>query len=235
MKKKELPFIESMFDRIAPRYDFLNHFLSLYQDKLWRRRAVSSLKLPGKGRVLDVACGTADIGLEVLRRYPDAFVLGVDLSEGMLEKGLHKIRAAGAEGSIELKKGNALALPFENESFDALTIAFGIRNIQDREGALSEFLRCLRPGGRLAVLELTMPDKGFLRSLYLLYFDKILPRLAGFFSSNSAYRYLPDSVFTFPEASVFAQTIREAGFENVGYEQLSLGVASLFTAEKKSF
>lgn len=232
MKKKELPFIESMFDRIAPRYDFLNHFLSLHQDKLWRKKAVSSLKLPQNGRVLDVACGTADIAMEVIRRHPDAFVTGLDFSEGMLAKGLLKIQNAGMEKAIKLKKGNALALPFEAESFDALTIAFGIRNIQDREGALLEFFRCLKPGGRLAVLELATPKKGFLRSLYLLYFNKILPRVAGLFSSNTAYQYLPDSVLAFPEASEFAEQIRNAGFKDVAFKKLTLGVATLFMAEK---
>lgn len=232
MKKKELPFIESMFDRIAEHYDFLNHFLSLHQDKLWRKKAVSSLKLPRGGQVLDVACGTADIAIEVIRRYPDAHVIGVDFSEGMLEKGRNKILNAGMEKAISLEKGNALELSFENDHFDALTIAFGIRNIQDREKALSEFFRCLRPGGRLAVLELATPKKGFLRSLYLLYFDKILPRLAGLFSSNSAYRYLPDSVMAFPEAADFAETIEKTGFRNVRHQALTLGVATLFTAEK---
>ncbi|MDY0163490.1 bifunctional demethylmenaquinone methyltransferase/2-methoxy-6-polyprenyl-1,4-benzoquinol methylase UbiE [Desulfobotulus sp.] len=232
MKKKEIPFVQSMFDAIAPRYDFLNRLLSLRQDTLWRRKAVRALSLPRKGRVLDVACGTADVAMEVIRLHPEARVVGVDFSEGMLEIGREKVAAAGMTDSIELQAANALHLPFDAESFDAITIAFGIRNIQDREGALGEFFRCLRPGGRLAILELATPPEGFLRKLYLLYFQSLLPFIGGLFSSNFAYRYLPDSVLAFPQPEIFSEIIRNCGFQEVSHTALTLGVSTLYTGKK---
>lgn len=232
MKKKEIPFVQSMFDTIAPRYDFLNRLLSLRQDTLWRRKTVHALALPRKGQVLDVACGTADVAMEVLRQHSDARVTGLDFSEKMLEIGREKIRAAGMEASIMLQAGNALALPFGEGTFDAITIAFGIRNIQDREKALQEFFRCLKPGGRLAVLELATPPEGFLRRLYLLYFQTLLPFIGGLFSSNFAYRYLPDSVLAFPRPAAFSRILEETGFKSVSYKALTLGVATLYTGKK---
>ncbi|MCW7754036.1 bifunctional demethylmenaquinone methyltransferase/2-methoxy-6-polyprenyl-1,4-benzoquinol methylase UbiE [Desulfobotulus sp. H1] len=232
MKNKEIPFVQSMFDAIAPRYDFLNRLLSLRQDTLWRRRAVRSLQLPEKGRVLDVACGTGDVAMEVIRQHPRAWVTGVDFSEKMLEIGREKIRVCGMGASIELKPANALHLPFEENSFDAITIAFGIRNIQDREKALDEFYRCLKPAGRLAVLELATPPEGPLRKLYLLYFKRILPLIGGLFSSNFAYTYLPDSVMAFPGPSDFAEKIQSRGFQNVAFRPFTLGVATLYTGQK---
>ncbi|TYT74141.1 bifunctional demethylmenaquinone methyltransferase/2-methoxy-6-polyprenyl-1,4-benzoquinol methylase UbiE [Desulfobotulus mexicanus] len=232
MKNKEIPFVQSMFDAIAPRYDFLNRLLSLRQDTLWRRRAVRSLRLPKKARVLDVACGTADVAMEAIRQHPDAFVLGVDFSEKMLEIGREKIRSCGMEDSIELKPANALHLPFGDNSFEAITIAFGIRNIQDRERALEEFHRCLKPGGRLAVLELATPPEGILRKLYLLYFQSILPFIGGLFSSNFAYTYLPDSVMAFPRPAEFSEIIEGQGFQKVAFSPLTFGVATLYTGQK---
>ena len=187
MNNVELPFIREMFDAIAPKYDFLNRSLSLYQDVIWRRRAIASLKL-GKGTgksVLDVACGTCDMAIEALRQTKGRVrVIATDFSYNMLTLGSTKVEKEPDGGKISLVQGNGLALPGRDNTYDAVTIAFGIRNIMDRKGALSEFVRCLKPGGRVAVLELTTPEQKFLRGLYLLYFQKVLPVIGGLFSKN---------------------------------------------------
>lgn len=237
MMNRELPFIRDMFDKIAPRYDFLNRTLSLHRDVYWRKEAVASLGLKRiKGpSLLDVACGTGDIAIEAVRQYGKGIdITGVDFSEKMLALGEIKIKKEGIE-NIHFETGNALALKFDDNTFDAVTIAFGIRNIKDRKLALREFFRSLKPGGRLAVLELSTPEARFFRILYMFYFLKVLPFVGGLFSKNlSAYQYLPNSVIHFPEASEFAETISEAGFSDVEWKKMTLGIVTLYTGIKKN-
>lgn len=234
MKNLELPFIKDMFDTIAPRYDFLNRFLSMRQDVYWRRKMVSALNLGRGARVLDVACGTGDVALEVVRQAgPSARVVGADFSPGMLVLGKEKVRAAGRGDQIHLLAGNALSLPFAAEEFDAVTIAFGIRNIGDKVRALTAFHEAMKPEGTLAVLELATPKEGFFRSLYLLYFKRLLPLIGGFFSKNlAAYEYLPDSVLNFPQPEAFAGIMEEAGFRSVSWKRLSMGIVTLYIGKK---
>lgn len=236
MTRNELPFIREMFDTIAHRYDFLNRTLSLKQDVIWRRRMVRALGLAaGRGAdVLDVACGTGDVALTVRQRFGEAVrVTGLDFSWNMLVLCREKVRSARV-GDIPLLSGNALALPFASNRFDALTIAFGIRNIQDRDLALAEFSRCLKPGGTLAVLELSTPENPLFHALYMFYFLKVLPFVGGLFSKNlAAYEYLPQSVIRFPDAKTFGGLMAQAGFEAVTWEKMTLGIVTLFTGKKK--
>jgi len=234
MKNTELPFIKDMFNNIAPMYDFLNRLLSLKRDVKWRRKMVESLDTtPGKASFLDVACGTGDVIFEIYRQKGSlSKVTGLDFSKKMLDISNDKIRKS-AHVKTSLICGNALTLPFADAEFDGLTIAFGIRNIMDKETAIAEFFRCLKPGGSLAILELTAPENIFLKYLYMLYFEKILPEIGGFFSKNmDAYSYLPQSVLKFPKNSEFAGSIRNTGFEKVCWEQLTLGICTLFKARK---
>lgn len=231
----ERPFVKDMFSAIAPKYDLLNRLLSLRQDVYWRRVLVSTLCIPPNGRILDVACGTGDVLLELIhRRGPAIMAVGVDFSLAMLTLAQGKQISMDEDANMILLAGNALALPFHDGTFDGVTIAFGIRNIVDKAQALQSFHRCLKAGGMLAVLELTTPPKGFLRALYLFYFKRILPLIGGFISGDAhAYRYLPDSVVHFPESHVFAASMREAGFSQVAFRRLSLGIATLYTGVKK--
>lgn len=233
MMNRELDFIKEMFDTIAPSYDFLNRFLSLRQDVYWRREMVAAAKLQPGSRILDVACGTCDVALEARKQAgASVAITGTDFSPGMLVLGKQKIARARAD-SISLAAGNALCLPFKSSLFDAVFIAFGIRNIIDRKGALQSFHRVLKENGTVTVLELTTPGKGIFRDLYLLYFKTILPALGGWFSQSSgAYRYLPQSVLNFPEPEDFAATMREAGFTRIQWKRMTLGIVTLFTGTR---
>ncbi|RJQ75583.1 MAG: ubiquinone/menaquinone biosynthesis methyltransferase [Desulfobacteraceae bacterium] len=218
-----------MFNRIAPHYDLLNRVLSLRRDVAWRRALVDSLKVPQQAGVLDVACGTADVALQVAAQYPLAQVVGVDFAPRMLARALSKIKGR----AVCLAAADAFALPFGRGCFDAITIAFGIRNIQDKVTVLHCFYDHLKPEGRLAVLELALPDRSILRRIYLFYFNRLLPLLGRLFSGHAfAYTYLPASVAQFPPAEVFAGMMRSAGFKRVGYSKLTLGLAVLFIGEK---
>jgi demethylmenaquinone methyltransferase/2-methoxy-6-polyprenyl-1,4-benzoquinol methylase len=234
MKQSELPFVREMFDGIAPRYDLLNRLLSMRRDVFWRRATVAALELKPRDRVLDVACGTADVALEVVRQGGAGMsVTGADFSLGMLQPAAAKIRRAGLDASIQLAAADAFALPFRPAAFDAVTMAFGIRNIQNKEAALRCFYHQLKPGGRAAVLELAPPTPGVLRDAYLFYFNRLLPFVGSFFSRhNFAYSYLPASVAKFPEADVFAAMMCQAGFQNVRYRKMTLGIAVLFIGDK---
>ena len=229
----ELDFVKDMFDRIAPRYDFLNRLLSMRQDIVWRTHMVRAVNLQKNSRVLDVACGTCDVALEVnsqLKGYPQIF--GLDFSLGMLRLGQQKL-IEQQKKNILLLNADALDLPFKHQIFDAVFIAFGIRNIMDRQRAITSFFKVLKNGGRLAVLELTTPEKGFFRSLYLLYFQRILPVIGSFFSKHSnAYTYLPASVLKFPSAVEFSKIMRQAGFKNIRFKQMTFGIVTLFIGSK---
>jgi len=232
----ELGFIKDMFNSIAPRYDFLNRLLSLRQDVRWRREMVRALDVSENGRVLDAACGTGDVLAELhAQGNSGAHAVGIDFAPQMLAIARQKINRFGPRpAGTDLLAANVLALPFAPQSFDAITIAFGIRNIMDRRAALQEFHRRLKPGGTLAVLELATPRHRLLKSLYLAYFEKTLPAIGAFFSRNRmAYRYLPASVIRFPEPEAFAGLMKQAGFVRIRWKQLTLGLASLHTGMKE--
>ena len=231
----ELPFVKEMFESIAPRYDFLNRLLSLRQDVQWRKKMVASLNIPPMGRVLDVACGTGDVAFEIFRQKGSSVtVCGVDFSVNMLS--LAAAKAAGgrtAAGKAHYLAGDAFDLPFREGGFDALTIAFGIRNIMDKETVLAAFYRQLKPGGQLLVLELATPEHPLLTRLYLLYFQRLLPLVGGLFSRNRhAYTYLPESVLRFPRARDFAAMMRRTGFDRVRWRSLTFGIANLYVGVK---
>ena len=229
---KELDFIQTMFDSIAPRYDFLNRFLSLRQDVYWRKEMVQAAKLGKNALVLDVACGTCDVGIEIQKQHLEKYknkcrVYGVDFSHQMLLYAQKKIDKK--INKIELTAGNALFLPFKKKLFNAVFIAFGIRNIMDRENALKAFKNCLKKEGKVVVLELTKPLPGLLNNLYSLYFEKILPSIGSFFSKDSnAYSYLPDSVMKFPEPHEFAKIMKKAGFKKIKFKSMTFGIVTLF-------
>jgi demethylmenaquinone methyltransferase/2-methoxy-6-polyprenyl-1,4-benzoquinol methylase len=231
---KELDFIQTMFDSIAPKYDFLNRILSLRQDVYWRKEMVQAANLDKDAAALDIACGTCDVGIEIQKQHKDRYktrckVFGVDFSLKMLLFAQKKIKT----NKINLTSGNALFLPFKENLFDAVFIAFGIRNIMDRASALKEFKKCLKNNGRVVILELTTPAPGLLKDLYILYFKKILPLLGAFFSKNaSAYTYLPESVLKFPEPRKFAKIMRHAGFTNIKWKPMTFGIVTLFTGIK---
>lgn len=234
MKNTELPFIRDMFDTIAPKYDFLNRTLSLKRDVYWRKETVAALNLSSKNtRLLDVACGTGDVSIEAVKQYSKNIdVTGLDFSEQMLVLGNDKIKKAGID-NIRFMAGNALELPFDDEHFDAVTIAFGIRNIADKTRALKEFLRCLKKGGSLAVLELSTPEDIFFNALYMFYFKKVLPFIGGLFSKNlSAYQYLPESVVNFPDSQTFGGIMTSAGFTGVTWKKMTFGIVTLYVGKK---
>ena len=221
-----------MFAGIAGRYDLLNHLLSGNVDKLWRRRVARSLQssLVEGARVLDVACGTGDLSL-VLARAGAAQVVGLDFCRPMLE--IARRKAEADSRAVPFVEGDALRLPFADETFDAATIAFGLRNLAGVSEGLRELRRILRPGGRLAVLEFSSPVVPGFRALFRFYFERVLPRVGGLVSgSRGAYEYLPDSVSWFPDQKRLAALMREAGFENVSYRNLTGGIAALHTGAR---
>jgi demethylmenaquinone methyltransferase/2-methoxy-6-polyprenyl-1,4-benzoquinol methylase len=221
-----------MFAGIAARYDLLNHLLSGNVDKLWRRTVARTLEpvLVEGSRVLDVACGTGDLSL-VLARAGSAQLVGLDFCRPMLEIARRK---AGAESrAIPFVEGDALRLPFADETFDAVTIAFGLRNLAGVAEGLGELRRVLRAGGRCAVLEFSSPVVPGFRALFRFYFARVLPRIGGLVSgSRGAYEYLPDSVSRFPDQKRLAELMSGAGFENVSYRNLTGGIAALHTGTR---
>jgi len=234
MKSRELPYVRDMFNHIAPHYDFLNRLLSLRRDMFWRRAMVERLRLAPGARVLDLACGTGDVALEIVQRTGGrVFVAAADFAPRMLHMARSKVDKRGSSGRIGLLAADAFRLPFGQDRFDAVTIAFGIRNIQDKEAVLRHLYQVLKPGGRLAVLELASPDRGMLRSAYMFYFHRVLPQLGRLFSKHGfAYSYLPASVANFPSAGNFAGIMQSAGFGKVVYRKMTMGIAVLFTGEK---
>ena len=228
-KKEE---VQAMFDAIASRYDFLNRLLSLGIDQRWRKAVVDALRPHAPQRVLDVATGTADLAIAAAALDPTKIV-GVDIAEQMLERGREKIAAAGLADRITLRPGDAERLPFSDRQFDAVTVAFGVRNFEDLQRGLTEIHRVMRPGGQIAVLEFSRPRRFPMKQLFRFYTGVVLPRVGRAVSKDEgAYQYLPDSIREFPDGEAFLDELREAGFEQAAAERLTLGVASLYTARK---
>ena len=226
--------VAGMFDDIAYRYDFLNRTLSGGLDISWRKKALNYLKDLQPKKLLDVATGTADVAIMASRLLKPNSIKGIDISEGMLEIGRKKVAAQGLEDTIELLKGDSETISFANDSFDAVTVAFGVRNFQNLEKGLSEILRVLKPGGRLVVLEFSQPKWFFVKSFYNLYMKIVAPNMGKLFSKNrSAYQYLDKSIKKFPEGKNFTAILDNLGYANLQYKPLSLGICSIYCGEKK--
>ena len=226
--------IAAMFDRISPKYDALNHLLSLNIDKVWRRKTAKAVAKSQPKTILDLATGTADLAIALAKCNPQAHIIGMDISEKMLEIGKEKVSKKGLANQIELRLGDAATLPFESNTFDAVTVAFGVRNFENLEHGLSEIQRVLKPNGRAVILEFSMPERFPIKQLYALYFKHLLPAIGKAVSKDgNAYSYLPLSVEQFPKPKVFLRMLAEKGLENGMAKPLSFGIASLYTSTKK--
>lgn len=224
-----------MFNGIAPQYDRLNHMLSLGADRSWRKKSIDAVVCPGRPqRILDVACGTGDSSLAIAgAMHPESRVTAVDISQGMLEVMKRKLLKNNLTDKVTVIKADAQELPFVNGSFDCAYVAFGVRNFQDRRAALLEILRVLDAGGRLAVLELSLPESPILRRLYLFAFRTVAPAVGGLISGHrDAYRYLPASVSEFPGKEEFMAFLRHCGYSGVAHKAFSFGACRLYTAVK---
>ncbi|MGN6604773.1 MAG: bifunctional demethylmenaquinone methyltransferase/2-methoxy-6-polyprenyl-1,4-benzoquinol methylase UbiE [Ginsengibacter sp.] len=229
-KKKQ---VEDMFDKIAFRYDFLNRFLSAGIDVGWRKKAIKLLLPSNPKNILDVATGTGDFALTCYKILKPEKITGIDISEGMLKLGRKKIEEAGLNEKIELLNGDSEAILFDDNTFDAVTVAFGVRNFESLEKGLSEIRRVLKPGGKLIVLEFTKPSTPVIRQLYNFYMKTITPKIGEIIAKNNeAYQYLNDSVLQFPEKESFIHILNQSSYRNAFYKTLTLGICSIYCAEK---
>lgn len=223
--------VAEMFNGIAGRYDFLNHFLSLGIDKLWRKKAIRQVAESGPQNILDVATGTGDMAIAASRVLPEADIIGVDIATGMLEVGRKKIQELSLEKQIILNEGDSEHLPFDTGSFDAVMCAYGVRNFEHLQAGLQEMHRVLRPGGKIVILEFSKPQHFPVAQLYHFYFKAILPLIGKLVSKHSrAYTYLPESVAAFPEGTAFCEMLKKCGFKASNARPLSFGITTLYTA-----
>jgi demethylmenaquinone methyltransferase/2-methoxy-6-polyprenyl-1,4-benzoquinol methylase len=225
--------VAEMFDSIAGRYDFLNHFLSAGIDKGWRKKGIKELQSIHPKTILDVATGTGDLAITANTiLHPDK-ITGIDISQGMLELGRKKIKALNLDDKIELAQGDSETINYRDSSFDAIIVAFGVRNFENLEKGLSEMFRVLKPGGKVSIIECTVPKNFLLRGLYKFYMFTIVPAFGKLFASNGkAYKYLNNSVQAFPNRQAFLSIMNKAGFKNVYYKSLSLGVCCIYCGSK---
>jgi len=230
ISKKEQ--VARMFDNISGRYDFLNHFLSLGIDKAWRKKAVRLLE-PYKPKViLDVATGTGDFALQALTLNPEK-IIGVDISEGMLDVGRKKMSDRGLSNIIEMRSGDSENLPFSDNNFDAVTVGFGVRNFENLSKGLLEIYRVMKPGAILVVLEFSRPRRFPFKQFYNFYFKTILPKIGRWISRDkAAYTYLPESVEAFPDGDDFMAILSSTGYKNTTCKPLTFGISSIYTAQK---
>ncbi len=225
--------VTAMFNNIANRYDFLNHFLSLGIDKIWRKKAINCLRDISAQHILDVATGTADLAIESMRLKPEQ-VIGIDISDQMLAVGKQKIKIKKLEHIISLQKGDSENISFPENFFDAITVAFGVRNFENLEKGLSEMFRVLKPNGRAVILEFSKPFNFPVKQIYTFYFKAILPFVGRIISNDkSAYTYLPDSVMQFPEKEDFINKLKSVGYNDCSYKSLSFGIATIYIGNKK--
>lgn len=225
--------VEKMFDNIAPAYDKLNHALSWNIDKSWRRKAIGLLKPFHPQYVMDVATGTGDFAIQACRILQPKELIGTDISEGMMNIGKEKVKQAGLEHLISFAKEDCTALSFTDCRFDAVTVAFGVRNFEDLDKGLQEISRVLIPGGLLVILELSAPERFPMKQLYALYSKIVIPTLGKLLSKDrNAYTYLPQSIKAFPQGEAMTDIIRKAGFSQVTFQRLTLGICTLYFATK---
>ena len=244
-QKKEYPSVQEMSDdqrigivkdifaSVTDKYDFLNRLLSGRQDVAWRKRTVQEMNFFNTTRFLDVATGTGDLALDCANTYPDVNVTGVDFVQEMVDNGLKKVENQNLKERVILKWGDATNLEFDDNSFDVTAIAFGIRNIPDKEKTLTEMRRIIVPGGQVMILELTTPEPGFWRSTYTFYLKGVLPKLAKWFTKNpAAYEYLADSIMNFPTRKEFLTLMESMGLKNCKAISLTFGVCTLYIGNK---
>lgn len=228
-KKEE---VAEMFNNISAKYDFLNHFMSMGIDHLWRRRAINMLKSSQPKKIIDLATGTGDFAIAALKLNPDK-VVGVDISSGMLEEGRKKIKSKGKENIISMVLGDSEDLPFPDNEFDALTVGFGVRNYENLEKGLSDMLRVIKPGGTAVILEFSKPKKFPVKQFFGIYSKFIMPTIGKLVSKdNSAYEYLPESVAAFPEGQDFLDILNKVGYKNTTARMVSGGIATIYTGVK---
>jgi len=228
--------VEKMFDNLAGRYDIMNCVLSAGIDIGWRKKAIGILKKDNPQQLLDVACGTGDMAIMAARMLKPQKITGIDISEQMLAVGKNKIEKEGLTEVIQLLKGDSETINFPHNSFDAITVAFGVRNFETLENGIREMLRVLRPGGRLIVLEFSKPKNAAIRKLYNLYMGIVAPRMAGLFSQDKkAYRYLNESAKAFPDRQLFIDILNKTGFSDTSYKTLSLGICCIYSGKKPAY
>lgn len=224
--------VADMFNNIAPKYDFLNRFLSAGIDKKWRKRAIKELGKENPKIILDVATGTADFAIEALKANPEK-IIGIDISAKMLEIGKEKITQKALNNKIELILGDSERLPFENNTFDAVTVAFGVRNFENLKQGLAEIFRVLKPNGTLLILEFSNPRKFPVKQLYRFYSKFILPTLGWLISGDkAAYTYLPESIKAFPDGENFLHICQSIGYTETKWIPLTMGICSIYVAKK---
>lgn len=225
--------VEKMFNNIAPAYDKLNHALSWNIDKSWRKKAIALLKPFTPQHIMDVATGTGDFAIQACRTLQPEELIGTDISEGMMNVGREKVKREGLEKSISFQREDCTKLSFPENRFDAITVAFCIRNFEDLDRGLQEMYRVLTPGGHLVILELSEPDYFPMKQLYAVYSKAVIPTLGKLLSKDrSAYTYLPQSIKAFPQGEVMQKIIRKAGFSQVSFKRLTLGICTLYFATK---
>jgi len=225
--------VQNMFDAIADKYDFLNHFMSFQQDKIWRKKAILSLKNDAPRNMLDIATGTGDFALEAYKRLKPEQITGADLSEGMMKIGAEKVKKAGLEKVIHFEVQDCTALTFANNTFDAVTVAFGVRNFENIAQGISEMYRVLKPGGKMVIIELSRPEWFPMKQFFNLYSSFLMPMAGRLFSKDDrAYKYLPESIQLVPQGKKMVKILEETGFEESNYQSFTFGVCSMYTGTK---
>lgn len=225
--------VERMFDNISARYDLLNHLLSMGIDKRWRREAIESLRAYAPKEMLDIATGTGDFAIESARRLQPQHLIGADISEGMMAVARHKVEEAGLSDVVSFAKEDCLQLSFADNSFDAVTVAYGVRNYSNLEQGLSEMLRVLRPGGRLVIIELTTPIRFPMKQFFRFYSRWIMPTVGRLISKDgAAYSYLPATMEVFPQGEEMQQVLQNVGYKDVKFRRFTFGLSTLYTAGK---
>ena len=228
-KKEE---VAEMFNNISKRYDFLNHFLSLGIDRIWRKKAIKKLREIAPKKILDIATGTGDFAIAALKLNPTE-VVGVDISQGMLDVGIQKMKRKGHDKIISMQIGDSENLPFETDYFDALTVGFGVRNYENLEKGLTDMLRVLRPGGKAIILEFSKPKKFPVKQFFGFYSKRLIPFFGKTISKDKrAYAYLPESVEVFPEGEEFKSIMKKIGYKNIESQLVSGGIATIYSGIK---
>ena len=225
--------VADMFNNISKTYDFLNHFLSLGIDIIWRKKAINELKKDNPQQILDVATGTGDFAFEALKILKPEKIVGVDISQGMLDIAQQKITKRGLADKFSIKLGDSEKLPFEADEFDAVTVAYGVRNFENLEVGLADIHRVLKSGGKAVILEFSKPKAFPIKQLYNFYFSYVTPGIGKLFSKDArAYSYLPESVAAFPDGEKFVGLMQKAGFKNTKHRPLTFGICSIYTGVK---